>query len=121
MSPLRSASLVSRVAAVLFVILLVVVVWGSLIRLQSGPPGNLDKVQHFAAYAGLTLLGFTALGRRSWPLLLGVVALGAGVEVLQTMLPTGRMGSALDGLANTVGALSALAAWTAAKRIRRPG
>lgn len=116
--PSPPASTFSRLAAVLFVALLALVVWGSLKRLEPSAAGHLDKVQHFAAYATLTALGFAAAGRRSWPLLAGVAALGAGVEVLQALLPTGRTGSVLDALANTAGALAAWMVWTAGVRLR---
>jgi len=83
--------------------------------------GHIDKVEHFAAYAGLVLLGFAARGGSWAPLVAGIVVFGAGVEVLQAMLPTGRTGSVLDGLANTAGACAAWGLWTVVARRRADG
>jgi VanZ family protein len=95
------------------------VVWGSLIRLETAPGGQIDKIEHFAAYASLTALGFAAINRRSWLLVTALGSLGAGVEVLQAILPTGRTGSVWDLVANVAGALTAWAIWTLVVRTRR--
>jgi len=110
-----------RVAAAAFLLLLVLVVWGSLIRLPAAAPGGqVDKLEHFAAYAALAALGFAALDRRSWLLLTALAALGAGVEALQAAMPMGRTGSFWDLSANVAGTLAAWTVWTLAVRFR-PG
>ena len=113
--PLRS-----RLLAFAFGLAAVTIVILSLAPSTAAPGGShIDKVQHFAAYAGLTLLGFAARGR-AWPLLVaGIVAFGGGVEVLQALLPTGRTGSVLDGLANAAGACAVWAGWRLAARSGR--
>jgi VanZ family protein len=105
---------------VAFLLLLVGVVWGSLIRLDTAPGGQIDKVEHFVAYASLTALGFAAINRRSRLLLTALGALGAGVEVLQAILPTGRTGSVWDLVANVAGAFTIWLIWTLVVRLRRP-
>lgn len=114
------ASPARRIAVAAFLLLLIGVVWGSLVRMEPSSGGQIDKVQHFAAYGSLTALGFAAAGRRSWLLLTGVAALGAGVEALQAVLPTGRMGSVWDLAANVAGALTVWAVWTIVARLGRP-
>lgn len=113
------ASPARRLAGVAFLLLLFGVIWGSLIRLDPSFGGQIDKVQHFAAYGALTALGFVAGGGRSWLLLTAVAFLGAGVEVLQAVLPTGRTGSVWDLVANIAGALTVWAVWTLWVWIRR--
>jgi VanZ family protein len=111
---------VSRAFAAAFVLAAAAVVWLSLAPVTAGPVArHVDKVEHFLAYAGLTLLGFAARGR-AWPLMAGgIVVFGGGVEVLQALMPMGRMGSVLDGLANAAGVGAAWAGWAAVERRRR--
>ena len=106
--------------AAAFVLLAAAIVWFSLAPITAAPAGShIDKVEHFCAYATLTLVGFAARGR-PWPLLAAaIVMFGGGVEVLQMLLPTGRTGSVLDALANAAGAGSAWAGWLGARRLRR--
>lgn len=83
-----------------------VVAWG---QLTPQPPsvveGYWDKAQHFTAYFGLALLATLAWGRRRglvW-IVLGVIALGGALEILQGLV--GRDSAWADQLANTLGAL----------------
>ena len=78
---------------------------------QAGP--FWDKKLHFLAYAGLTLsFAYATVSYRSQPLyritgvLLGAIAIGALIELLQAPLPVRQM-SGLDFLANVIGALLA--------------
>lgn len=84
-----------------------VVAWG---QLTPQPPsvveGHWDKAQHFTAYFGLALLATLAWGRRRgliW-IVLGVIALGGVMEILQGIV--GRDAAWLDQLANTLGSLA---------------
>jgi len=83
-----------------------VVCWG---ELTPNPPdisaSQWDKVQHFTAYFGLALLATLAWAQRGRlpRILLGVIALGGALEILQGFV--GRDAAWLDQLANTVGAL----------------
>ena len=64
-----------------------------------------DKLQHGIAYAsvaGVGTLGFGATGRGRRNVALGLIALGAGLEVVQYFLPT-RSFDLADLLANTTG------------------
>lgn len=100
---------VRRAGLWLFWPALAVVAWG---ELTPSPPSvtNLfwDKSQHFIAYFGLSLLATLGWGlRRSLILVfLGVLAIGGGLELLQTL--TGRDGQWLDQLANSLGALTGM-------------
>ena len=82
------------------------VVWGSL---TPNPPtvdvSNADKVQHFAAYAGLAVLAFLALRRASLRAAAALILFGVGVEVAQAATALGRQGSWLDAVANSAGVL----------------
>jgi len=98
-----------RAGAWLFVPALAVVAWG---ELTPHPPHladeifGWDKAEHFTAYFGLALLASLGWGlRRSliW-IFLGVLAIGGGLEILQTLV--GRDGEWGDMLANTLGAIA---------------
>jgi VanZ family protein len=118
---------IRRIGAWLFWPALAVVAWGELTPHPPQLEGPLiwDKLDHFIAYFGLSLLGSLGWGlRRSlvW-VLLGVVALGGGLEILQALV--GRDGEWGDFAANDLGALAGLGiaiAYLAAPRrlARRP-
>lgn len=103
---------VRRAGLWLFLPALAVVAWG---ELTPHPPRiadevfGWDKAEHFTAYFGLGLLAALAWGlRRSVLLVLvGVIALGGVLEILQSM--TGRDAEWLDELANSMGALTGTA------------
>lgn len=72
-----------------------------------GLVGPWDKVAHFMAFYGLTLLLFTACPRRRrLDLMLLAIFAGAAVEVVQSF--TGRDGELSDLLADTAGAFAVL-------------
>jgi len=101
---------VRRFGAWLFWPALAVVAWGELTPHPPRLEGPLmwDKLDHFTAYFGLTLLASLGWGlRRSlvW-VFLGIVALGGVLEILQTMV--GRDGEWGDFAANDLGALAGL-------------
>lgn len=112
-----------RIGLVMFWPALIVVAWGELTphppRLAG--PWAWDKLDHFTGYFGLSLLATLAWGlRRSlvW-VFLGVVALGGGLEIIQTLV--GRDGEWGDFFANDLGALLGLALAAAYLAIpRRP-
>lgn len=77
---------------------------------------NFDKLVHFCFYFGAAVLG-TLFAWETWhtksPLVktlvyivLGAVAFGIGIEVLQYTLTTDRDGDFFDALANTCGAIA---------------
>lgn len=88
-----------------------VIIWG---ELTPHPPDissilAWDKAQHFIAYFGLAGMATMVVGpgrRLPWAIL-GVILLGAGLEILQGF--TGRDPELLDFIANTMGALSGAA------------
>lgn len=98
---------VRRAGLWLFLPALAVVAWG---ELTPHPPQiadavfGWDKAEHFTAYFGLGLLAALAWGLRRSVLLvlLGVIALGGALEILQSF--TGRDAEWLDELANSLGA-----------------
>jgi len=79
---------------------------------------NGDKLIHVLAYLVLGLATLPVLPRLR-PLLvcLGVAGFGAGVEILQGMVNTGRSTDVYDGIANALGALLALGIWILLSRI----
>ena len=93
--------------AVLFWPVLASVLWG---QLQPDVPQPLqginDKVLHFTAYFVLGAMAggaFRERGRVKWAVL-GLIVVGAGVEVLQAFV--GRETSFLDGVTNAAGAIT---------------
>ncbi|MFC4408028.1 VanZ family protein [Haloarchaeobius iranensis] len=108
-----------------------VVVVGSLVdppgtaTATTGPFGVLpaDKWQHGLAYTLLGGLVARAFGRTALRAALAavavVVAVGFGVELLQSVVPW-RTASLLDGAANAVGALVGVGGWQFAAK-RSPG
>lgn len=98
----------TRLRALAFVAFLGAIAAVSFAALQPAlaPPvaGHVDKVLHFAAFAGLALLGqLAAPGRYSAAfVLLALLAVAAGTEWAQGMVP-GRQSSLLDLAADLVG------------------
>jgi hypothetical protein len=80
----------------------------------SAPPG-VDKLVHGALFAALALAGRWA-GCGAVPL--GGLLVGYAVvsELIQGFTPLARSASVVDGLADVVGILIGLAAWTALSR-----
>jgi VanZ family protein len=76
-----------------------------------------DKLEHAAAFAGLTVLGFLAFPERkcAWWLALGLVAFGSVCETLQMFVP-GRDASLEDAIANLTGVLIVSGSWRLAHR-----
>lgn len=103
--------LIRRLAAIAAVLVAVAIAYLSLIPAHEGPePLISDKVRHFAAYAGLAAPLTLALHPRRW--LSAVIAAsiyGVALEFAQAMGDAGREGSALDALANFLGALTGAA------------
>ena len=97
---------VRRAGLWLFVPALAVVAWGELTPRPPEVAAHFwDKSEHFTAYFGLALLASLAWGLRRSVLLvlLGVIALGGALEILQSF--TGRDAEWLDELANSLGAV----------------
>ena len=114
---------IKRAAFWLFWPAMAVVIYG---QLSPDPEANLpdlgwDKLLHFTAYFGLSLLATLAWGRRVHALLIlaVVLALGGALEIIQSMV--GRDAEWGDMLANTLGAMLgtglAVGALTIAKRV----
>ena len=95
--------------AVLFWPSLALVIWASLAAL-SIPPLDLglgfqDLMAHFGAYGALAAMASMALHSRGHSIraLIGLVALGAALEILQSF--ASREASLLDAIANAAGTL----------------
>ncbi|HKX64783.1 MAG TPA: hypothetical protein VJM78_05695 [Rhizomicrobium sp.] len=102
---------IRRLGAILFWPALAVVIWGELTPHppKLAGPWIWDKLDHFTAYFGLMLLSALGWGLRrslAW-VFLGVMALGGGLEILQTLM--GRDGEWGDFIANDLGVLTGLA------------
>ena len=97
--------MVRKLAKIAFFIGLVAVIALALLPQETLPEtGTWDKLNHALAYGVLALsggLGFK--GRRSLLMVgLGLVVLGAGLELAQSVIPN-RDGNITDALANFVG------------------
>jgi VanZ family protein len=99
-----------RLAARLFWPGVALIAWG---ELTPDPPAISqhiwDKAEHFIAYFGLAAMATLVIGLRrslAWAIL-GVIALGGLLEILQALL--GRDAEFGDFIANTIGALTGLA------------
>lgn len=106
MIPLRHRSLWSAASAVL----VVAIVYASLAPDVSPPvPRGFDKLEHFATYCGLAVW-FTGLYPRARYLrvIVGLLALGLGVEIAQGLMKLGRAAEALDMAANAAGLTAGL-------------
>ena len=87
------------------VLVVVAVVVASLAPGSQGPDtGQLDKLGHLLAYAGLAVWfgGLLARGRY-WAVAVGLALLGIGLEVLQELVATNRTGDPRDVVANVAG------------------
>jgi VanZ family protein len=83
--------------------------WFSLTPVEQYGIDVWDKLMHFFVYAVFVAIAYVATKTRKKLVLLtcGIIAYGALMEVLQSFVP-GRQMSAADGLANSLGALTAL-------------
>jgi VanZ family protein len=92
----------------------------SLMPRATEPPVSIgDKAEHLLAYVGLGLLGAATARSRAGVLstILGLVAFGAGLELLQVFSP-GRSPELADALVNLAGAILGSSAITMLRRLR---
>jgi len=63
-----------------------------------------DKLMHFLAYAALAFVFIGAYGRNGWPhFVIGLLLLGAAIELAQGLLVASRASEWLDMAANAAG------------------
>lgn len=89
------------------------------LELHDGPENwfpEADKVHHLWYFGLLWWMGLRAGFRAGWPLALGLLAFGAGIELAQALTPS-RAASGLDLLADGCGL--ALGWWVTRARSRR--
>ena len=99
-------------ALALFAVAMAGVIWGELSpAAPSLSVSNIDKLQHFGAYALLAALAFLGCRTRSWRVALALVGLGVALEFAQGALDQGRDASLLDALANTAGVVLVTLGW----------
>ncbi len=109
----RFEALALLVLRAVFPVYVAVVVVLSLMPLAADLLGQAaDKLVHFAAYGIMALLGMPLVnvGRSRLVMLLAIVAVGAVLEGMQLMLPY-RDASALDLVANCLGAIAGAGLW----------
>ena len=77
-----------------------------------------DKAQHAVGFAGLAFLGLMAYPGRIAPVMLGLLLLGAGIEVMQWL--TGwRQGDWQDWVADNVGLVIGATLWYGAAAFQK--
>jgi len=93
-------------------LMVLTVVVGSLAPAGSSmPAGVSDKFMHFTAYAGLAFVFMGAAGRHHWlRIAVGLLALGASIELAQGWLTEARSAEWLDMAANALGVAGGIAA-----------
>jgi VanZ family protein len=111
-NPRRLLHAFRRLVTYLVIPALAVVTWGELStsRLVTELEPNIwDKALHFTAYFGLALMTTISVrgDRRAFVWALGLIVMGATLEVLQGM--TGRDADVWDEVANTLGVLAGFA------------
>ena len=97
--------MVSKLFRVVFFIGVLAVIALSVIPQEAKPDtGMSGKLNHIAAYAALALVGGIAFKRQRplFMMVVGLLLLGAGLELVQALLPS-RFASGYDVLANMVG------------------
>lgn len=67
-----------------------------------------DKAQHALAYTVLAIMGSLAFPRQLKLVLLGLLAHGAAIEVMQSTLTTTRLGDVLDWFADGTGVIAGI-------------
>ena len=78
-----------------------------------------DKTEHALAYLLLTLTGLLLFPKHPRLVVAVAITLGAGVEVLQSLMGFGRQGDWRDMVANTLGVAVATGCWMVVRRWRR--
>ena len=104
-----------------FAVGIAIVIWASLASHEDLPltVNVWDKLQHTLAYGALAIAGIVGFPDRRGLLGVGIglVALGAGLEVVQALTPSRKAGLD-DGLANVIGVTLGLAiGWLAARLV----
>ncbi|MBY9066654.1 VanZ family protein [Hyphomonas sp. WL0036] len=104
--PSNSLSVIRRLAAFAALVVGIIIAHLSLVPAGDVPaPQISDKIRHFAAYAGLAAPLALALHPKRWlAAAIAATAFGVALEFAQAMGEAGREGSALDALANMLGA-----------------
>lgn len=107
---------------VAFGIAVATLLWLSLAPSEDLPSGITfwDKAEHALAYLVLTLTGFLLFPRHPRLVMAVAIVLGAGVEILQSLMGFGRQGDWRDMVANTLGVAVATGCWMIVRRWRRP-
>ena len=83
------------------------------------PGGMSDKLAHFGAYALMALIGMqvTATARGRTAMMISLVAVGAGLEAIQAIIPL-RVPSGWDLVSNVMGVVAGGAFWLVILRLR---
>jgi VanZ family protein len=121
--PERRGAALRSVWLLLWLAALAILVAGSLNPITRPPSAySFDKLAHLLAYGALAAVPALLLrqGRHVLAAAFLLLAVGGGVEVLQSLVP-GRMGSVADALANAAGVVLGLAAGRQARGWLSPG
>lgn len=78
-----------------------------------------DKAEHALTWAILTAAGLVLAPRRPRSIFLFALSLGAGIEILQSIMGFGRDGDWRDLVADSLGVAVVMLVWLALRRLRR--
>lgn len=97
----------------LYALMIGLVILASLMPAQNLPPppfAGIDKVEHFIAYASLSMYAVMLFARMRAQALSGalLIALGVTLEFVQASMSNERAGDSADALANALGVLVGL-------------
>lgn len=82
-------------------------------------PGTGDRFEHSAAWFVLTVTGYILAPRRRIAIPVFALAYGVLIEVMQGLLPTGRVADPLDFAADSVGVALGVIAFVLAALVQR--
>ena len=91
--------------ALIFIVCTAVLTYLLLMEMPPANDGTVykDKIQHIAAFGGLTLWGLLAFPAKRFAIMAGIAVFGALMEILQGVLTITRQPSVYDWFADLLG------------------
>lgn len=98
---------------------LILMVLCALPRQDLPDPGTGDRIEHSVAWFVLTVTGYVLAPRRRIAIPAFALVYGVLIEVMQGLLPTGRVADPLDFVADSVGVAAGVFAYVVALLVLR--